>query len=75
MNTRPTRWSEQLEINTSQKAAEPQKQWEHQREDLLIAIVQPSQMSEIMNDIFSCVKQQVDVLDNSHQANNKKIQP
>jgi hypothetical protein len=53
----------------SQKAPEAQKQWEHQREDLLIAIDQLSQMTEVMNDVLSRVKQQVDVLDNSHQAN------
>jgi len=56
----------------SQKAPEAQKQWEHQREDLLIAIDQLSQMTEVMNNVLSRVKQQVDVLDNSHQTNNKK---
>jgi hypothetical protein len=55
----------------SQKSPESRKQWEHQREDLLIAIDQLSQMTEVMNDVLNRVKQQVDVLDSSHQTNKK----
>lgn len=50
-----------------QKVQEPQTQWENQREDLLIAIDQLSQMTEVMNDVLTRVKQQVDTLDNTHQ--------
>jgi len=50
-----------------QKAQESQTQWENQREDLLIAIDQLSQMTEVMNDVLTRVKQQVDTLDNTHQ--------
>ena len=51
----------------AQKAQESQMQWENQREDLLIAIDQLSQMTEVMNDVLTRVKQQVDTLDNTHQ--------
>ena len=50
-----------------QKAQESQTQWENQREDLLIAIDQLSQMTEVMNEVLTRVKQQVDTLDNTHQ--------
>lgn len=50
-----------------QKAQESQTQWENQREDLLIAIDQLSQMTEVMNDVLTRVKQQVGTLDNTHQ--------
>ena len=50
-----------------QKAQESQTQWENQREDLLIAIDQLSQMTEVINDVLTRVKQQVDTLDNTHQ--------
>ena len=52
-----------------QKAQESNTQWENQREDLLIAIDQLSQMTEVMNDVLTRVKQQVDTLDNTHQKN------
>jgi hypothetical protein len=55
----------------SQKAPESQTQWEHQREDLLLAIDQLSQMTEVMNDVLRRVRQQVDGLDNHRQANKK----
>ena len=54
-----------------QKAQESQTQWENQREDLLIAIDQLSQMTEVMNDVLTRVKQQVDTLDNTHQKSPK----
>ncbi|MGS2718232.1 hypothetical protein ACVBE9_08680 [Eionea flava] len=49
-----------------QKTQVSQKQWISQREDLLIAIDQLSQMTEVMNDVLSRVKQQVDILDSNH---------
>lgn len=53
-----------------QKTQVSQKQWLSQREDLLIAIDQLSQMTEVMNDVLSRVKQQVDILDSTHHTQN-----
>ena len=50
-----------------QKAQEPQTQWENQREDVFITIDQLLQMTEVMNDVLTRVKQQVNTLDKTHQ--------
>lgn len=51
-----------------QKSQTVQQQWANQRDDLLIAIDQLSQMTEVMNDVLCRVKQQVDVLDSAHHV-------
>ncbi len=50
-----------------------QTEWETQHENLLIAIDQLEQMTEVMTEVLSRVKQQVNVLEDSYQskANNK----
>ena len=56
----------------SRKTSESQTQWENQREDILIAIDQLSQMTEVMNDVLFRVKQQVDILDRGQQRGKKE---
>ena len=56
----------------SRKTSVSQTQWENQREDILIAIDQLSQMTEVMNDVLFRVKQQVDILDRGQQRGKKE---
>lgn len=51
-----------------QKVHEPERQWENQREDILLAIDQLSQITEVMGQVLSRVKQQVDTLEKSHSS-------
>ena len=51
-----------------QKVHEPKRQWENQREDILLAIDQLSQITEVMGQVLSREKQQVDTLEKSHDS-------